>query len=55
MFGFGKRDKSPREVPIESLNYRAQQERRAQSDPVLAQRLIDQDRYERANIDNGLF
>ena len=46
MFGFGKKkDVGPREVPFESLNYRAQQERLARDNPVLAQRLIDSDRF----------
>jgi hypothetical protein len=52
---FGKKSDEPRRVPFESLNYRAQQERRAETNPVLAQRLIDEDRYNRENIDNGLY
>lgn len=49
------REASPYEPPFASLNHRAQLERRARHDPVRAQRLIDEDRYIRDNIDNGLF
>ncbi len=54
MFG-SKKKSQEREIPFGSLNYRAQQERLARNNPVLAQRLIDQDRFNRENVDNGLY
>jgi hypothetical protein len=44
-FGKKKRDETkPRPVPFEAMNYENQQRERAKTDPVLAQRLIDDER-----------